>query len=74
MGTPGKAMEQCNQALETALRVSKQVIENLQRDVDDIRNESLRDPLTSIANRRHFELMVQFIAEVSKNEADPFWI
>jgi diguanylate cyclase len=67
------AMEQRNQALETTLRVSKQVIENLQHDVDEIRNESLRDPLTSLANRKHFGLILeQTIAGLTKDEAEPF--
>jgi diguanylate cyclase len=48
-------MEHRNRALESALRVSKQVIEDLKKDVDRIRDESLRDPLTSLSNRKHFE-------------------
>ena len=67
-----KAMEQRNQALETALRVSRQVIENLQHDVDNIRSESLRDPLTSLANRKHFELILeQAISEAATANPEP---
>jgi diguanylate cyclase len=50
-----KEMEARNRTLETALRVSKQVIETLQEDVERIRSESLKDSLTSLANRKHFE-------------------
>jgi diguanylate cyclase len=41
-------MEYRNRTLETALKVSRQVIEDLKMDVDRIRGESLRDPLTSL--------------------------
>jgi diguanylate cyclase len=65
-----KTMETRNQSLETALRVSKNVIENLQREVDEIRRESLRDPLTSLANRKHFEQALQeAIAEAVKTKS-----
>jgi diguanylate cyclase len=66
-----KAMEQRNGSLETALRISRQVIENMQREVDEIRSESLRDPLTSLANRKHFEMILeQAIGETDTGE-DP---
>jgi diguanylate cyclase len=59
-------MEHRNRALETALRVSKQVIEDLKEDVDLIREESLRDPLTSLSNRKHFEqTLAQTIATLT---------
>jgi len=68
-----KSMEKRNEALETALRVSKQVIENLQRDIDSVRAESLRDPLTSLANRKHFELTLdQVIADATSSKAEVF--
>jgi diguanylate cyclase len=59
-------MEYRNSTLETALKVSKQVIEDLKKDVDRIRGESLRDPLTSLSNRSHFEqTLAQSIATLS---------
>jgi diguanylate cyclase len=68
-----KTMEQKNGALETALKVSRQVIENLQREVEEIRAESLRDPLTSLANRKCFEVVLdQSISETKADDADPF--
>jgi diguanylate cyclase len=64
-------MEQRNRALETALRVSKQVIDDLKNDVERIRDESLKDPLTGLANRKHFEQMLaKTIAELAA-AADP---
>ena len=68
------AMEQRNHALERALRASKQVIEDLKADVEHIRGESLKDPLTSLSNRKHFEQMLaQTIAALAGPEkARPF--
>jgi diguanylate cyclase len=67
-------MEHRNRTLETALRVSKQVIEDLKKDVDRIRGESLKDPLTSLSNRKHFEQeLAQSIATLtSAAEPTPF--
>jgi diguanylate cyclase len=67
-------MEQRNRALETALRVSKQVIDDLKDDVERVRNESLKDPLTSLSNRKHFEHMLArtIAALASSEEARPF--
>lgn len=67
-------MERRNSSLETALRVSKQVIEDLKNDMDRIRDESLRDPLTSLYNRKHFEQVLgQTIAMLNSSaEQIPF--
>jgi diguanylate cyclase len=67
-------MEHRNRTLETALRVSKQVIEDLKEDVDRVRGESLKDPLTSLSNRKHFEqTLAQSIATLtSAAEHAPF--
>jgi diguanylate cyclase len=63
-------MEQRNSTLETALRVSKQVIEDLKGDVDRIRGESLRDQLTSLANRKHFEQTLAQTVAMQASMAD----
>ncbi|WP_375458385.1 GGDEF domain-containing protein [uncultured Enterovirga sp.] len=44
-----------NRILETRLRESKGEIDGLRRLLDQVRQESLTDPLTGIANRKHFE-------------------
>ena len=69
-----RSMESRNQALETALRVSKQIIDDLQREVDGIRSESLRDPLTSLANRKHFDqTLEQSITQAANDKSQmPF--
>jgi diguanylate cyclase len=67
-----KDMEYRNSALETALRVSKQVIEDLKTDVDRIRDESLKDPLTGLSNRKNFEqTLAQAIAMLSSMPEQP---
>ena len=44
-----------NKALEHRLRESHSEIESLRNILDEVRLESLIDPLTGIANRKHFE-------------------
>lgn len=44
-----------NRLLENRLKESRGEIESLRRMLDEVRQESLTDPLTGIANRKHFE-------------------
>jgi diguanylate cyclase len=50
-----KAMELNNKKLEASLSASKQEIEQLQQNLAAVRNESLTDPLTALANRKFFD-------------------
>jgi diguanylate cyclase len=50
-----KEMERNNQTLEARLNASKQEITLLQQNLETVRNESLTDPLTSLANRKFFD-------------------
>jgi diguanylate cyclase len=62
--TATKEMEKNNEALEARLSASKQEINELQENLEAVRNESLTDPLTSLANRKSFdEALVKAIAE-----------
>jgi diguanylate cyclase len=57
-------MKQNNHALEARLNASKQEINQLQENLEVVRNESLTDPLTSLSNRKHFdESLAQAIAD-----------
>lgn len=57
-------MERSNQALEARLSASKQEITQLQENLEVVRNESLTDPLTSLANRKYFdEALTRAMAE-----------
>jgi diguanylate cyclase len=48
-------MKQNNEALEQRLTASKEEINQLQEHLAVVRTESLTDPLTSLANRKHFD-------------------
>jgi len=50
-----KEVEQNNKALEARLSASKAEISELQENLEAVRNESLTDPLTSLANRKSFD-------------------
>ncbi|MGB3338055.1 MAG: GGDEF domain-containing protein [Devosia sp.] len=61
-----RRMQETNRALEQKLEASRDDISSLQRDLDDVRRESLLDPLTKIANRKSFDDgMEAAIAEAS---------
>lgn len=64
-----RRMQETNRALEQKLEASRDDIASLQRDLDDVRRESLLDPLTKIANRKSFdEGMDAAIAEAGESD------
>ncbi|HZQ13127.1 MAG TPA: diguanylate cyclase [Pseudolabrys sp.] len=65
-----KEMEASNQKLEARLNASKQEINQLQENLEAVRNESLTDPLTQLANRKFFDTaLAAAIADAhAKNE------
>lgn len=50
-----RRMQDTNRQLESKLAASREDIVALQRDLDDVRRESMLDPLTKIANRKSFD-------------------
>src|SRR5471032_2673607 len=50
-----KSMEESNHQLEARLNASKQEINELQVNLETVRNESLTDPLTQLSNRKFFD-------------------
>ena len=48
-------MEKNNHTLEQRLNASKQEINQLQENLEVVRNESLTDPLTGLSNRKYFD-------------------
>ena len=66
-----KEMEESNAKLEARLSASKQEITDLQTNLEVVRNESLTDPLTQLANRKYFDdsLMHAIEDARAKNEA-----
>jgi diguanylate cyclase len=64
--TETRRMQETNIALEQKLEASRDDLASLQRDLDDVRRESILDPLTKICNRKGFdEGMDAAIAEAS---------
>jgi len=53
--TETRRMQDTNRALARQLEASRDDIVSLQRDLDDVRRESLLDPLTKVANRKSFD-------------------
>jgi len=51
-----KEMELNNRTLEARLASSRQEIEQLQQNLETVRTESLTDPLTTLANRKLFDI------------------
>ena len=54
-----RAMEQRAKALEGELQASSQQVHDLRGKLDDVRKESMTDPLTQIANRKAFDEAVK---------------
>jgi diguanylate cyclase len=50
-----RAMEQRTKSLEGELQASSAQVSDLRHKLDDVRKESLTDPLTNIANRKAFD-------------------
>lgn len=50
-----RRMQDANHQLEMSLQASRDDIDGLQRDLDDVRREALLDPLTKIYNRKAFD-------------------
>jgi diguanylate cyclase len=63
-----KRMQETNQRLEQKLENSRDDIAALQRDLDEVRRESMLDPLTKIFNRKCFdEGIAKSLAEASRD-------
>ena len=54
-----RAMEQRTKSLEGELQASSQQVHELRGKLDDVRKESMTDPLTQIANRKAFDEAVK---------------
>jgi diguanylate cyclase len=69
-----KAMEARAQALEADLeKSSKQVVE-LKSKLDDVRKESLTDPLTGLANRKSFDTELDRAIANSRESGEPLTV
>ena len=66
-----REMEQTNHSLEVRLKASKQEINQLQQNLETVRNESLTDPLTGLANRKYFDEMLDRAVLESRQSGEP---
>jgi len=66
-----REVEQTNFSLEERLKASKQEIIQLQENLETVRNESLTDPLTGLANRKYFDQMLERAAVETKPNDEP---
>ena len=66
-----RRMQDTNRQLETKLEASREDIAALQRDLDDVRRESMLDPLTKIANRKSFDEGLADAIAVAESGATP---
>jgi len=64
-------MKRDNHELEARLKASKQEINQLQQNLETVRNESLTDPLTTLANRKHFDEMLTRSLHEASVSAEP---
>jgi len=64
-------MEENNTRLENSLKASKQEINQLQVNLEAVRNESLTDPLTSLANRKYFDQALEKVMAQSFSSGEP---
>jgi diguanylate cyclase len=67
-----KEVERENSTLNMSLGLSKKQIEHLQEDLVSIRAESLSDPLTALANRKHFDQSLERIIAQCRGGGDVF--
>lgn len=67
-----RRMQDANQQLEGKLESSRDDIAGLQRDLDEVRRESLLDPLTKIFNRKCFDDGLTKALEDADRSGDAF--
>jgi len=67
-----KEVERENSTLSASLGLSRKQIADLQEDLVSIRAESLSDPLTMLANRKHFDESLERIIAKSRDGDGPF--
>jgi diguanylate cyclase len=62
---------QRNKRLETELTASTREIGTLRQNLEDTRRAALTDPLTQLANRKHFERRLDFDAKAARGSGEP---
>lgn len=66
-----RRMQESSRELHNRLHATSEEIETLRRDIVEVRQESLIDPLTKISNRRAFEQKLAELCTESQNSGQP---
>ncbi|HOV04177.1 MAG TPA: GGDEF domain-containing protein [Kaistiaceae bacterium] len=66
-----KSVEANNRKLEGKLAESKRQIDELQQNLEAIRFESLTDPLTTLANRKCFDMSIERELTIARESGEP---
>jgi diguanylate cyclase len=72
--TSTKAMETRAKALEADLEKSSQQVTELKSKLDDVRKESLTDPLTGLANRKSFDTELDRAVAIARETGEPLTV
>ncbi len=69
--TATRSMAERTQSLESELQTSSREVNELKRKLDDVRKESLTDPLTGISNRKAFDTELTRAVQTAQEEGEP---
>jgi diguanylate cyclase len=67
-----KEAQEANQALQNNLVESRNEIQELKQNLDQVREESLTDPLTTLSNRKYFQDSISRLMSDAENKGIPF--
>ncbi len=67
-----KGAQEANQALQNNLVESRNEIQELKQSLDQVREESLTDPLTTLANRKYFQDAIARLMQDAEKKGIPF--
>lgn len=67
-----KEAQEANQALQNNLVESRNEIQELKQSLDQVREESLTDPLTTLANRKYFQDAIARLMHEAEKKGLPF--
>lgn len=66
-----KSVRQENQQLEKRLEESSDEVTSLRRNIENIQQEAMTDPLTGVKNRKSFDTMIENLIEHAKKTDEP---
>ena len=64
--------QEANQSLQNNLVESRNEIQELKHNLDQVREESLTDPLTTLSNRKYFQDAISRLMSDAENKGTPF--